>query len=324
LTAINLCKAGVVAVLALLVAASALAADSYPAKPVRIVVNTGPGGLVDVVTRLVAQKMSESLKQPVIVENKPGGDGLIAIRYVKSAPADGYTLLASASTIAYQLAVKEDPGFTLADFTGIGLTGRSPFLLIESPSKPDKTLPDLIARAKANPGKLSYASAGVGTVTHLAAARFLQQVGVDMLHVPYKGNGPALPDVMSGRVEMIFEAYGSSRNHIHGGSFKALGITSNSRLPGLPDVPTFIEQGVANYTFYTWMYLLVPRGTPANVVQRLSAALRSATSSVEIKERFREDGVETIDMSSQQVNESLIRHSADAAKLMTDLGITKQ
>ena len=310
--------------LAAAAATSAVAADSYPSRPVRIIVNTGPGGLVDVVTRLVAQRMSDDLKQPVIVENRAGGDGLIGIRYVKSAPADGYTLLASASTLAYQTAVKEDPGYALTDFTGIGLMGKSPLLLIEAPSKPDKSLADLIARAKANPGKLSYASAGVGSVTHLAAERFLQQTGAKMLHVPYKGNGPALPDVMGGRVEMIFEAYGSSRSHINAGTFKALGITSATRLPGLAEVPTFEEQGVSNYTFYTWMYLFAPAGTPADIVQRLSRALRSATSTTAIKDRFREDGVETLDMSTEQVNESLVRHAADATKLMTDLGLAKQ
>ena len=311
-------------VLALPAATSAIAADPYPTRPVRIIVNTGPGGLVDIATRLIAQRMSEYLKQPVVVEDRAGGDGLIGIRYVKTAPADGYTVLASASTIAYQLAVKEDPGYELKDFTGIGLVGRSPFLLIEAPSKPDKTLADLIARAKANPDKLSYASAGVGTVTHLAAARFLQQTGLTMLHVPYKGNGPAMPDVMSGRVEMIFEAYGSSRSHIQAGTFRALGITSPTRLSGLPDVPTFGEQGVPNYTFYTWMYLLAPAGTPPAAIQRLSAALRSATSSKDVEDRFREDGVETLDMTTQQVTDSLARHAAEASKLMSDLGLAKQ
>ncbi len=317
-------SAGGALVIAVVAATSAVAAEPYPTRPVRIIVNTGPGGLVDVATRIVAQRMSEYLKQPVLVEDRAGGDGVIGVRYVKTAPADGYTLLASASTIAYQVAVKTDPGYDLKDFTGIGLVGRSPFLLIEAPSKPDKTLRDLIARAKANPGKLSYASAGVGTVTHLAAERFLQQTGVKMLHVPYKGNGPAMPDVMSGRVEMILEAYGSSRAHIKAGTFRALGITSTSRLAGLPDVPTFIEQGVPNYTAYTWMYLLAPAGTPTEVMQRLSAALRSATATTEVKDRFREDGVETPDMSTQQVNESLTQHAADASKLMTDLGLAKQ
>ena len=303
---------------------SAVAADPYPVRPVRIIVNTGPGGLVDIVARLIAQKMSESLKQPVIVENRAGGDGLIGIRYVKAAPADGYTLLASASTMAFQIAVKADPGFELKDFAGIGLLGRSPFLLVEAPSKSDKTLADLIARVRANPGRLSYASAGVGTTTHFAAANFLQQAGADMVHVPYKGNGPAMPDVLSGRVEMIFETYGSSRNHVKGGSLRALGITSPNRLADLPDVPTFIEQGFTNFTAYTWMYLLAPTGVPLDAVQRLSAALANAEASPEVKARFREDGVDAPEMSPQQVNGSLVRHTADAARLMKDLGISKQ
>ena len=311
-------------VLASAVTPLAIAAESYPTRALRIIVNTGAGGLVDIATRLVAQRMSEYLKQPIVVENRAGADGLIGIRFVKTAPADGYTLLASASTIAYQLAVKQDPGYDLNDFSGIGLVGRSPFLLIEATSKPDKTLIDLIARAKATADSLSYASAGVGTVTHLAAARFLQQTGLRMLHVPYKGNGPAMPDVISGRVEMIFEAYGSSRSKIKAGTLKTLGITSSTRLPDLPDVPTFTEQGVPNYTYYTWMYLLAPAGTSPEIVQRLSAALRHATATPDVRDRFREDGVETLDMSTQQLSESLVQHAADAAKLMSDLGLPKQ
>ena len=300
------------------------AADPFPTRPIRILVNTGSGGLVDVTTRAVGQHLSEVLKQPVVVENRAGGDGLIGIRVAKAAPADGYTLLASASTIAFQLAVKADPGYELKDFTGIGVMGRSPFLLVEAPDKPDKTLVDFIARAKANPNKLSYASAGVGTTTHLGAALFLQQAGVQVLHVPYKGNGPAMPDVMSGRVDMIFEAYGSSGGKIKGGTLKALGVTSGSRLSALPGVPTFTEQGVPNFTFYTVMYLVAPAGTPKEVVQRLSEALRTALANKALADRFREDGVEAVDMSPQQVNELMAREASVAAKLVADLGMSKE
>jgi tripartite-type tricarboxylate transporter receptor subunit TctC len=311
-------------VAALAAAAPATAADPYPTKPIRIFVNTGPGGLVDVTTRLIGQQLAEILKQPVIVENRAGGDGLIGIRAAKAAPADGYTLLASASTIAFQLAVKDDPQYELKDFTAIGLLGRSPFLIVEAPNKPDKTLSDFITRAKANPGKLSYASAGVGTATHLGAAVFLQQANLQLLHIPYKGNGPAMPDVMSGRVDMIFEAYGSSGAKIKGGTLRALGVTSSSRLSSLADIPTFAEQGVPNFTFYTSMYLVAPAATPKEVVERLSAALQTATASKSIKDRFREDGVEAINLPPKEVNEMMAKEAALATKVVADLGIAKQ
>jgi tripartite-type tricarboxylate transporter receptor subunit TctC len=310
--------------LALVVASPTMAADPFPTRPIRILVNTGPGGLVDVTTRVVGQYLSEVLKQPVVVENRAGGDGLIGIRAAKAAPADGYTLLASASTIALQLAVKAEPGYELKDFTGIGVMGRSPFLLVEAPDKPDKTLADFIARAKANPNKLSYASAGVGTTTHLGAALFVQQAGVQIVHVPYKGNGPAMPDVLSGRVDMIFEAYGSSGAKIKGGTLKALGVTSGRRLPALPGVPTFAEQGVPNFTFYTVMYLVAPARTPKEVVQQLSEALRTALSNKALVDRFREDGVEAVDASPQQTNELMAREASVAAKLAADLGMSKE
>ncbi|ODV40881.1 ABC transporter substrate-binding protein [Cupriavidus sp. UYMMa02A] len=218
--------------------APALAADAYPNRPVRIVVNTGPGGLVDFTTRLVAQEMSVRLKQQVVVENRAGGDGMIGINVVKAAPADGYTLLASAGTMAYQQVLKKDANYDITkDFTGIGFLGKSPLLLVVSPDSPYKNAADFVKNAKANPNKLTYASAGVGTGTHIAAALYLQRAGVQLLHIPYKGNGPAMPDVMSGRVSMIFEAYGSGKGYLAGNKLKALGVSSrlvSARRPIFP------------------------------------------------------------------------------------------
>ena len=207
--------------IALAFAAPAMAADPFPTRPVRFIVNTVPGGLVDVTTRFVAEKMRATLGQQVIVENRPGGDGLVGIRAVKAAPPDGYTLLATAGTIVIQLAVKQDPGYDLLkDFTGVGPMVRSPLIMVVGAGQPDKTLADFITRAKAKPGAMSYASAGVGTATHIGAAIFLQQSGLDLMHVPYKGNGAAMPDVMSGRVDMIFEAYGSGASKVKRGIFE--------------------------------------------------------------------------------------------------------
>jgi tripartite-type tricarboxylate transporter receptor subunit TctC len=269
--------------------------------------------------------MGEQLGQAVVVENRAGGDGLLGIRAVKDAPADGYTLLASAGTIAIQPAVKKEPGYDLAqDFTGIGPMIRFPLLMVVGSKQPDKTLEEFIARAKANPRDMSYASAGVGTTTHVGAAMFLQRTGLSLLHVPYKGNGAAMTDVMAGRVSMVFEAYGSSASKVKDGTLRALGVTSTARLPSLPDVPTIAEQGIPDFSYYLYLGLLSPAGTPKEVVQRLSNALQSALSSTELKERFRNEGSEAMIMSSGEFDEFLKQDVARMSKLAAELGLPKE
>ena len=298
---------------------------NYPNRPIRIIVNTAPGGLTDVTARLLAQHMGEFLKQPIIVDNRAGGDGLIGIRAVKSAPADGYTLLGTTGTVALQMAVRQEPGYDLLqDFTGIGIMSRSPFLMVVGASKPDKTFADFVARARANPGKLSFASAGVGTAPHLGMERIAHQLGLNVMHVPYKGNGPALPDVMAGRVDTILEAYGSSGAQVQAGQFRVLAVTSASRIPKLPNVPTVAESGLPQYSAYTWLSLIVPAGTPPAIVQRLSEALRHAKSVDAVKARFAADGVEAMDMTPDQFNQFMSREVATARQLVHDLGIPKQ
>jgi tripartite-type tricarboxylate transporter receptor subunit TctC len=314
-----------VVVLALACTLPTHAAETFPTKPVRIVVNVAAGGLTDVTTRLVAQKMAAKLGQPVVVDNRAGADGLLGIRYVKTSPADGYTLLATAGTVAIQPAVRQDPGYDLIkDFTGIGPMVRSPLVMVVGPNEPDKTLADFMARAKANPNKLSYASAGVGSTTHIGAAMFLHKTGLSLLHVPYKGNGAAMADVIGGRVPMIFEAYGSGAPKIKAGQLRALGVTSTTRLAAFPELPTVAEQGVPNFSYYLYLGLLAPAGTPKDVVQRLSEALRSATSSNDLKERFAADGTEAMTMSPEEFNEFLKRDVAQMAELVTTLKIEKQ
>ena len=300
------------------------AAEAFPVRPIRVVVNTAPGGLTDIITRAITQQMSDYLKQTIVVDNRAGGDGLIGIRTVKSATPDGYTVLGSAGTIAQQMAMRQDAGYDLLkDFIGIGIMGQSPFLMVVGASQPDRTVGDFIARAKANPGKLSYASAGTGTVPHFAAERFLRQAGIRVLHVPYKGNGPAAPDVASGRVDMIFEGYTSSAGRIKGGQIRALGVTHSARLPALPDVPTLMEQGVSNFTAYTWLCLMTPAGTPKHVVLRLQDALRNAKSNPAIQQRFRESATDDLDMSPEQFKEFLAREIVASQTIVRDLGLAK-
>ena len=314
------------AVLCIAAAAStAMAADAFPNRPVRVFVNTVPGGLVDVVARLVAQKMGEQLGQSVVVENRAGGDGLVGIRALKASPADGHTLLVSAGTIAIQPFVKQDPGYDfLKDFTGVGLIVRSPVMLTVGNSQPDKSILDFVARAKANPGKMSYASAGVGTTTHLGAAKFLHQLGLDLLHVPYKGNAAAMPDVISGRVDMIFESYGSGASKVKSGMLRALGVSSTERLPALPEVPTFGESVAPGFSYYLWVGMLASSGTPKAAIDRLSAALRAALSNDEIRARFAAEGTEAVLTTPAQFNQFLREDSTQMQKLVTELGVPKQ
>lgn len=308
-----------------LFAINSVAADVYPSRPIRIVVNTAPGGLTDVMSRLVGLKMAEKLGQSVIIENKAGADGLLGIRAVKAAPADGYTLLGAAGTVAIQPAVKLDPGYDLVkDFAGVGPMIRSPLLMVQAPSEPDKTLADFIARAKANPGAISYASAGVGTTTHLGAAMMFKQAGINVMHVPYKGNGAAMTDVMAGRVSTIFEAYGSGATKVKAGQLKVLGVTSTKRLPGLPDVPTLAEAGVPSYNYYLWLGVLAPAGTPREVLVKLNEALQFALKSPELAERIQKDGSEAMLMSNLEFDDFLKKEAGFMQKMVADLGITKQ
>ncbi|XAH21999.1 tripartite tricarboxylate transporter substrate binding protein [Xylophilus sp. GW821-FHT01B05] len=308
-----------------LLASAATAQPAFPTRPIRIVVNTAPGGLVDIVTRLVAQKMGETLGQSVVIDNRAGGDGLLGIRYVKSQPADGYTLLSTAGTIAIQPAVKQDAGYDpIKDFTAIGPVVRTPVMMVVGADQPDRSAKDFLARAKAQPNALSYASAGVGTTTHIGAAMYLQQAGVQLLHVPYKGNGAAMPDVMAGRVAMIFEAYGSGAAKVREGRLRALGVTSNQRIPGLPDVPTLAEQGVPGFSYYLWIGMFAPAGVPKEAAQRLSDALRAAVASKDLAARIASDGAEAMAMTSDEFS-SFVRDEVQLMnRFVTDLGMPKQ
>lgn len=302
-----------------------LATEVFPTRPVRVIVNTAPGGFTDIMARLAAQHMGDHLKQPLVVDNRAGGDGIIAIRMVKASRADGYTLLAATGTAAQQMALRRDPGYDLVkDFMGVGIVARSPYLVVVAANQPDKTLAQFIARAKANPDKLSYASAGVGTVSHFAAALFLQQAEIKLLHIPYKGNAPAIPDVVSARVDTIFITYASSYGPVKSGQLRPLAVTSTERLAVLPDVPTIAEQGVPNYSYYTWVGLFAPAGTHRNVIQRHAEALRDAMTSEAVKKRFHGEGTETVDMAPEQFDQLLAREVAQNQKLVTALGLEKQ
>lgn len=302
-----------------------LAVDAYPARPVRIIVNSAPGALLDVTTRAVAQQMADNLGQPVVVENMAGAAGMLGIRYVKTQKPDGYTILATANTLALAQATKLEPGYDLArDFTGIGMMNKAPLIMVGFSAQPDKTLPQLIAHAKASPGSMSYATAGIGTSTHMAAALFVHQAGIKMLHVPYKGNAGAMPDVLGGRVNMIFDGANSSGPYVQDGKLRAFAVSSPKRLPAFPDIPTLAEQGLPNYSFHVYMGLTAPAGTPTPVVMRLAKALKAAQASDAVRERFRKDSAEAGNMSPEAFTEFLRQDLQRNIKVVADLGIPKE
>lgn len=302
----------------------ASSADTFPTKAIHFVVPAAPGGALDITTRLIARKMSENLGQPVIVENRAGGDNLIGIRYVKDAPADGYTVLSTASGISVLPALKQDPGYDpVKDFTGIGLMSLSPMLIEVGSGQPFKTAAEFIAAAKANPNQMSYGSAGVGTPPHLALALFLDKVGVTITHIPYRGNGAALPDVAGGRVTMICDGYTSSLPYLQSGKLRPLGVTGDKRLAALPDVPTFKEQGI-DYSYSLWFGLVAPAATPEAVIKQLSEALRQATTSKEISERFHDEGTEPGNDTPAAFNRFLAHEVVVGKQVVSDLKIPRQ
>lgn len=303
---------------------SALAADPFPSKPIKIVVYVGPGTLVDVTTRMVAEKLSEQLKQQVVVENIAGASGLLGIRNVKAQPADGYTILAATNTVAQAPVLTAAPGYELKDFAGIGAMNQAPLLLVGPVDQPDKTLPQLLARAKANPDALSWASGGIGTTTWLSGTMLLNEAGARMVHVPYKGTGAAMPDVISGRINMIFDAESSAGPHIREGRLRGYAVSSTRRLATFPDVPTVAEQGLPNYSLTIYNGLMARAETPKDVVQRLEQALQAALASDAVRERFRRDGTEPLVLSGSEFTEFLSRDSQRIAKLAAEMGLQKQ
>lgn len=311
--------------IALMGVASAFAADPFPSKPIRVIVHSGAGGLLDVHTRAIAQKLGEALGQPLVIDNRVGAGGLVGFRAAKSAPADGYTLLAAANTITIQPALLKEPGYDpVKDFVGIGGMTRSPALMVIGVNNPANNVADYVAQAKANPGKMDYASGGIGSSTHMGAASFVQRAGINVAHVPYKGNSAAWPDLMGGRVGMIFEPYGTAFPMIRDGRLKAIGVTSSTRLAVLPTVPTVAEQGFQNWSSYIWFGLFAPAGTPKDIVRKLSDALRSTMGNGEIHDRFSKEGTEVMVMGSEEFSKFVQSETAFSAKLASDLNFIKE
>ncbi len=260
-----------------------LADAAYPDRPVHIIVPFAPGGGVDVTARLVAQRLGEELDQTVLVENHPGGGANIGAAYVAQAAPDGYTLLMASPTIAINASMYPHLSYSLEnDFVPVALVQLSELVLAVAADSRFQSVQDIVAAARAKPGVLSYGSAGVGSVEHLAGELFKQLAGIDVLHVPYKGTGPAINDVMSGQVQFLFGGSASLLQLNRPGQLRALAVTSAERAPDIA-IPTMQEAGVKGYDVVTWNGLLAPKGTPPRVVTKLNTAINTASQALDAK-----------------------------------------
>ena len=275
-----------IALAAALLAPALALAQAWPTKPVRLVVTYPPGGGADLMARLIAPKMGEALGQPVVVENKPGASGQIGAGEVARAPADGYTIMLDASSFAVNPSLYAKLPYDPAKaFAPVAVLALYPNVLVVTPSYAAKDVKDLVAIAKGKPGAVAFASSGNGSAPHLAGELFKQRAGVDLTHIPYKGGGPAMNDVMGGQVPVFFANVASSLGHIKGGKLRPLALTGAKRASSLPDVPTMAEAGVPGYEVYEWNAVFAPAGTPAPVMAKLAEAVAKAMAAPEVKER---------------------------------------
>ena len=290
----NLVRA-VVAGLVVPLALPAFAADTWPDKPIRLILSVPAGATPDVTARLVTPGLSQQLGQPLVVDNRGGAGGLIGAEIVAKSAPDGYTLfISSPGALTILPHLRKVPYDTLRDFVPVSLISVGPFVLIAHPSVPAKTVKELIALAKAQPGKLNYASAGNGVANHLAMELFKQMAGVDITHVPYKGAPQAVTDVLAGHMNMMFNSIAPIVAHIKAGRVRVLGIASGKRSPQLPEVPTIAEAGVPGYESENWFGMFAPAKTPKRIIARLNEALVKVVRSPEVQSQFAALGAEAV------------------------------
>jgi tripartite-type tricarboxylate transporter receptor subunit TctC len=307
---------------AILVSASA-AAQQYPSKPIRLVVPFPPGGSTDIVARIVAQKLGTQLGQPLVIENRDGAGGTLGTAVAARAPADGYTLVVGTTSThvvapsVYQK-LEYDP---VKDFAPVSLMAVTPYLLVVNPSVPAKSVKELVELMKSQPGKLNYASAGVGSTTHLAMEMLKGASNTTAVHVPYKGNGPAGTAVIGGQVEILFGSLPAVLPHAKAGKVRALAVGTTKRSPSLPDVPTVAESGYPGFDASLWLAIMAPAGTPAPVLERLNKEIVAAVSAKDTAELLDKNGAEPLTSTPAELAAMIKDGVVKYAKVVKDAGV---
>jgi tripartite-type tricarboxylate transporter receptor subunit TctC len=303
----------------------AASAQQFPTRPVRLVVPYPPGGANDTVARLIAPRMADQLGHNVVIDNRGGGNTIIGSELVAKAVPDGHTVLiiAAGHTINPSLYPKL-PYDTARDFAAVSLVGDGAYVLVAHPSLGVSSTSELIAAARAKPGQIAYASSSIGNLTHLAAEVFNALAGVKMLHVPYKGGGPAMVDLLGGRVGVFFSTVAVARPHLQSGKIKGLGVTTAKRTPALPSIPTIAESGLPGYEVSGWYGLVAPAATPRSAIARLHAAVQSAVRQPDVKDKLLGSGVDVVEMSSADFGRRIVAELVKWEKLVKPLGITPE
>jgi tripartite-type tricarboxylate transporter receptor subunit TctC len=299
--------------------------QAYPFKPVRLVVGLAPGGATDIMARTIAPALSEELGQPVVVDNRPGAAGSIGAALVAKAPADGYTLFLASSSFTSNAVLQAGGSYDpLQDFTPITNIASAPFLLVTRVSLPAKTVAELLDYARANPGKLNFASSGVGSTAHLTGELLKRSAGIDMTHIVYRGAGPALADVLGGQVDLMFASIVSSLPHAKSGKLRALAVTSTRRSAVVPEFPTVAEAGVPGFEMIGYFGLLAPARTPAAIVTTVHSAVQRTLRRRDIVERLAADGAEPDGCTPAELRALLERDMQKLSELVQGAKIPRQ
>lgn len=302
---------------------TAVNAQTFPDKPVKLVVPYAPGGSADIVARLISDEWAKALGQPLIVENKAGAGGNIGVDSVAKSRADGYTIGLQTVSLAINPALFKKMSYdTQKDLAPIGMVASSQHVLVVNPATGIKTVKDLVTAAKANPSKFNYGSAGNGSTFHMSAELFKAVAGIEIAHIPYRGGGPAMVDTIAGQVNMSFPVLSAATQHVQTGKLHALGVTGPKRSSLLPQVPTIAEAGLPDYNFETWFMVFAPAGTPQLVIDKLNSTLNQTLKSATVHDRLVKEGFDPIPSSPAQAKDRLAKEMPVWAKLINERGIT--
>lgn len=319
----KLLAGGALALATTVLPGTSLAADPYPSQPIKLVLPFAAGGQSDVVARVVAERLTSALGQPLVVENVAGAGGMIAASKVERSPADGYTLfLPNASTLTMVPHLQPGSSITPSSFTPIATVSQFPLVLVVNSNSPYKSLADVIAAAKSKPGKLTFATPGVGTTPHLAGETFSQEAGITLISVPYKGGAPALNGLLGGEVDLYFEAPATIVPQIQAGKLRALAATGKSRMATLPNVPTVAELGFPKLTLESWAAFVAPKGTPAAIIDRLRTEIEKVVKSPDFTRKLEERGFETLSTSPAELARMISEDSVRWGQIIKDRRIT--